>query len=222
MPGRMGTQTKRWWVGALTTIVLGAGLGGVAQAQIGNHLSLSFDGGLMHSTSIHLVDTTPFTVVGNGDSFVALPYLALTGLWEHAGLVAGVRGDLAIDLTGPRSEGFLGGITGFRFAWGHGRLQIAAELGEHLLGQIGGVDVQTGTNSVLLPFAGASIDIGHANGVRPGHLGLSAFIRQDLEHRTLTTTEVVDDQADFVHFTYQANYALGGTMVGLALNVTTN
>jgi hypothetical protein len=69
------------------------------------------------------------------------------------------------------------------FAWGNWRLQIAAELGEHILWQIGGGEVQTGTNHALLPFAGASIDVGHANGVRPGHLGVSAFVRQDLEQR---------------------------------------
>ncbi len=206
----------------LITVVLAAGLSGVAQAQSGSQFSWSYDAGLMHSTAVRLLDTRPSGIATGGAGFAAIPCAGISGLWEYEGLVVGARSDLAVELTTPRYEVFLGGLAGYRFGWGNWRVQVAAELGEHLLWRVGGGEYQHTDDSALLPFAGASIDVDHANGVRPGHVGLSAFIRQDLEQRALAPTAVVDDENEDVHFTFQGDYRVGGTAIGLALHLTTN
>jgi len=202
-------------------VVLAGALGGVARAQAGGgHLSLSYDGGLMHSTSVHLLDTKPETVVADGPETSLC--IGLSGIGEYRGAVAGVRGDVALGILGAASgEAFLAGLAGFRLTLGNWRVQATGELGEHLFWNIGGNEFQ-GYPHALLPFVGASFAVGHRNGVRPGHLGLSAFIRQDLGRRTVLAHADIFDQNEYVHEVFDADYSVGGTTIGLGLNVTTN
>ena len=223
MPSSMRTRTKSRRAGALIAVVLTAGLGGVARAETDGRFSVSYDAGLMHSTAVHVLPTQPSGIAGPGAGLVALPYFGVSGIVEYANWVAGVRGDVALGVIDGPDHGFFGTFTGFRLAWGNWRLQATAELGEHLLSQIGEGQFQnTSDEFAVLPFAGATVELGHANGVRPGHLGLSGFIRQDLTQRPLSAMVRVQDPGEAVDFTFQANYTLGGTMVGLALNLTTN
>lgn len=217
----MGIRSSSRWAGALTTIVLAAAPGGVARAQAGGgHLSLSYDAGLMRSTSVHLLDTKPETAVADGPETSLC--VGLIGIGEYRGAVAGVRGDIALGILGAAPvEAFLAGLAGFRLTLGNWRVQAAGELGEHLLWNIGANEFQ-GHPHALLPFVGASFELGHRNGVRPGHLGLSAFIRQDLGQRTVPAHADFFDQDEYVHEVFDADYSVGGTTIGLGLNVTTN
>jgi hypothetical protein len=207
----------------LITVVLAASLGGVARAEGGGQASLSLDAGLMRSTALRLLDTKPIGVAGPGSAGLgAKPYAGLSDVWQYEGWVVGVTSAIALDFQGP-TQVFLAGVTGFRVVWGNWKLQATAELGGHLLLQIGeGQFLNSSDENALLPFAGASIELGHANGVRPGRLGVSMFIRQDLEQHSLTATVVDHEEEDGTTFNYQADYAIGGTMIGLALNLTTN
>jgi hypothetical protein len=202
-------------------VVLTGALGGMARAQAGGgHLSLSYDADLMHSTSVRLLDTKPETAVADGPG-TALCF-GLSGIGEYQGAVAGLRGDIALGILGAASvEGFLAGLAGFRVTLGSWRVQATGELGEHLLWDIGKGEFQ-GHPHALLPFVGASLEVGHRNGVRPGHLGLSAFIRQDLTQRTVAAHADIFDQDEYVHEVFDADYSVGGTTIGVGLNVTTN
>ncbi len=72
-PAGMGIRLSSRGAGTLTTVVLLGTLGTTARAQTGSgHLSLSYDGGLMHSTSVHLLDTKPETAVADGPEIAAL------------------------------------------------------------------------------------------------------------------------------------------------------
>lgn len=202
-------------------VVLAGALGGVARAQAGGgHFSLSYDGGLMHSTSVHLLDTKPETAVADGPETSLC--VGLSGIGEYMGGVAGLRGDVALGILGAAPvEAFLSGLAGFRLTLGNWRVQATGELGEHLLWNIGANEFQ-GHPHALLPFVGASLEVGHRNGVRPGHLGVSAFIRQDLGQRTVAAHADIFDQDEYVHEVFDADYSVGGTTIGLGLNVTTN
>jgi len=202
-------------------VVLAAALGGVARAQAGGgHLSLSYDAGLMHSTSVHLLDTKPETAVADGPE-TSLCF-GLSGIGEYRGAVAGVRGDVALGILGAAlGEAFLSGLAGFRLTLGNWRVQATGELGEHLLWGIGSGEFQ-GLPHALLPFVGASFAVGHRNGVRPGHLGLSAFIRQDLGQRTVSAHADLFNKDENFYEVFDADYSVGGTTIGLGLNVTTN
>src|SRR5581483_4206875 len=100
--------------GALTTVVLIGTLGTTARAQTGGaHFSLSYDGGLMHSTSVHVLDTKPETAVADGPANSLC--FGISGIGEYLGAVAGLRGDVALSILGPAPfEAFLGGLAGFR------------------------------------------------------------------------------------------------------------
>jgi hypothetical protein len=218
----MGIRLSSRGAGALTSVVLLGTLGTTARAQTSSgHLSLSYDGGLMHSTSVHLLDTKPETAVADGPANSLC--FGLSGIGEYLGAVAGVRGDVALGILGPAPlEAFLGGLAGFRLTLGNWRVQATGELGEHFL-WIGGGEFQ-GYPHALLPFVGASLEVGHNNGVRPGHLGLSAFIRKDLGQRTVPAHAdfISTGGGDTVHEVFDATYSVGGTTIGLGLNVTTN
>ena len=91
----------------------------------------------MHSTSVHLLDTKPETVVADGPETSLC--IGLSGIGEYRGAVAGVRGDVALGILGAASgEAFLAGLAGFRLTLGNWRVQATGELGEHLLWNIGG------------------------------------------------------------------------------------
>lgn len=195
---------------------------GVAKAESTNGFSMEYEAGLMHSNAVHLLDTKPSGTAAPGEGFGAIPSVGLSGLWEYEGLVIGGRSDLAVGLFPARPEIFLGGFTGFRFGWGAWRMQIDAELGEHLLWSIGGGEFQCCSDHALLPFVGARVEVGHAKSVGPGHLGLAVFIRQDLEQQAVSATAVINDTNEDVHFSYMADYMIGGTTVGLTWSFTTN
>ena len=217
----MGIRLSSRGAGALTTVVLLGILGTTARAQTGSgHLSLSYDGGLMHSTSVHLLDTKPETAVADGPE-TSLCF-GISGIGEYRGAVAGIRGDVAIGIFGVTPfEAFLSGLVGFRLTMGNWRVQPTAELGEHLFLNIGANEFQ-GHPHALLPFVGASVEVGHRNGVRPGHLGFSAFIRQDLGQRTVGAHADIVNQDENLEEVFDADYRVGETTVGVGLNVTTN
>ena len=81
----MGIRSNSRGAGALTTVVLMGALGATARAQTGGgHLSLSYDGGLMHSTSVHVLDTKPETVVADGPRTPSASGSAASGsTWER-------------------------------------------------------------------------------------------------------------------------------------------
>ncbi len=219
----MGIRTDSRWAGVLTMVILTGALGGAARAQVGGgHFSLSVDGGLMHSTSVRALSTKPETAVADGPQTSLCA--GLSGIGEYLGGVAGIRGDLGLNIFGAAPiEAFLGGLAGFRLRFGNWRVQATGELGEHLLWDIGAGEFQ-GHPHALLPFAGASLELGHRDGVRPGHLGLSAFIRQDLDQRTVPAHAdfISTGGGDTVHEVFDATYSVGGTTIGLGVNVTTN
>ena len=202
-------------------VFLTGALGGMARAHAGaGHLSLSVDGGLMHSNSVHLLDTKPETAVADGPE-TSLCF-GLSGIGEYLGGVAGLRGDIAVGILGAAPiEVFLAGLAGFRLRLGNWRVQATGEFGEHLLWNIGANEFQ-GHPHALLPFVGASLAVGHRNGVRPGHLGLSAFIRQDLDEPTVSAHADLFDRDEDIREVFDADYRVGGTTIGVAVNVTTN